>query len=120
MSKLLIIDDEEATVDMLKTYLEIGGHESVGAYNGNDGLILAQMEMPELLILDLMMPEMDGYEVCKRFRNHPQLQGIPIIIVSARTEQSAIDKAISMGASAYLTKPINLPKLTSEIQRLTS
>jgi CheY-like chemotaxis protein len=67
-----------------------------------------------------MMPEMDGYEVCKRFRNHPILQAIPIIVVSARTEQSAIEKALNVGASAYLTKPINLPKLTSEIQRLTS
>lgn len=118
MSKLLIIDDEVATVTMLSTFLEITGHESVGAYNGDDGLVLAKLEKPELVILDLMMPDMDGFEVTQRIRNHPDLKTLPIIIISARTDQAAIDKALSLGANVYLTKPLNLPKLTSEIDRL--
>lgn len=118
MPKLLIVDDEIATVDMLKTFLQISGHDPVGAYSGDDGLVLAKIEQPELMILDLMMPDVDGYEVCRRVRSHPDLKALPIIIVSARTDQSAIEKAIDSGANVYMTKPINLIQLTGEIQRL--
>ncbi len=120
MSKLLIIDDEIATVTMLSTFLEITGHEPVGAYSGDDGLVLAKLEKPALIILDLMMPDMDGFEVTRRIRNHPDLKELPIIIISARTDQAGIDKALSLGANVYLTKPLNLPKLTQEINRLLS
>ncbi|MCB9438072.1 MAG: response regulator [Anaerolineales bacterium] len=118
MPKLLIVDDEIATVDMLSTFLQISGHEPVGAYSGDDGLVLAKIEQPNLMILDLMMPDVDGYEVCRRIRSHPDLKELPIIIVSARTDTTAIEKAIDSGANVYLTKPINLAQLTGEIQRL--
>lgn len=118
MSKLLIVDDEVATVEMLSTYLRISGYEPVGAHGGGDGLVLAKVEQPDLMILDLMMPDMDGFEVCKRVRTNGDLSALPIIIVSARTDQSAIDKAMNAGANAYLTKPINLLQLSSEIKRL--
>lgn len=118
MPKLLIVDDEAATVDMLSTYLTLQGHETVGAYSGEDGLVLVQVEKPDLLILDLMMPDIEGFEVCQRLRQNPEFQTLPVLIVSARTDQGSIDKAMSYGADGYLTKPINLPRLTSEIQRL--
>lgn len=116
--KLLIIDDEEATVDMLSTFLEIYGYETVGAYNGDDGLVLAKVESPTLIISDLMMPNVDGLELCRRVRQSDTLKALPIIIISARTDQRTIDQALEQGANAYLTKPIDLPKLIGEIQRL--
>ena len=118
MSKLLIVDDEVATVEMLSIYMRINGHEPLGAYGGGDGLVLAKVEQPDLMILDLMMPDMDGFEVCKRVRAHEELSKLPIIIISARTDQSAIDRAMGAGANAYLTKPINLLQLNTEIKRL--
>jgi DNA-binding response OmpR family regulator len=118
MPKLLIVDDEPATVDMLSTFMKINGHEPIGAYGGGDALVLAKLEKPALMILDLMMPDMDGFEVCKRVREHPELAALPIIIVSARTDQSAIDRALKTGANVYLTKPINLVQLSTEIRRL--
>ncbi len=118
MPKLLIIDDESATVDMLSTFLRINGHEIIGAYSGDDGLVLAKLDRPALVILDLMMPNIDGFEVCRRIRNQPDFQGLPIIIISARTDQKAIDRALSLGADVYLTKPLNLKELSSEINRL--
>lgn len=117
-NKLLIIDDEESTVEMLSTFLEISGYETVGAYSGGDGLVLAKVESPALVISDLMMPDVDGIEVCRRLREQETLKNLPIIIISARTDQGIIDKALGHGADAYLTKPIDLIQLMSEIQRL--
>ncbi len=118
IGKLLIIDDEEATVDMLSTFLELSGYETVGAYSGDDGLVLAKVESPTLIISDLMMPDVDGLELCRRIRQHEDLKTLPIIIISARNDQKTIDTALKQGANAYLTKPIDFPELIGEIQRL--
>ena len=118
MPKLLIVDDESATVDMLATYLNIIGHDTVGAYSGEDGLVLAEAERPDLVILDLMMPDIQGFDVCQRLRASGKFENLPIVILSARIDQASIDKAMDSGADVYLTKPIDLPKLTSEIKRL--
>jgi DNA-binding response OmpR family regulator len=118
MPKLLIVDDEEATVDMLTTYLQIMGHQPIGAYSGSDGLVLAEVETPDLLILDLMMPDLEGIEVCRRLRQHPKLGQLPVLIISARTDRETMDKAISHGANGYLTKPIDFLLLNTEIARL--
>jgi DNA-binding response OmpR family regulator len=118
MSKLLIVDDEAATVDMLSTYLSMNGHETVGAYSGEEGLDSVHSEQPDLLILDLMMPDLEGFEVCKRLRASGDYATLPILIISARVDQSSIDRAMGLGADSYLTKPIDLSKLISEITRL--
>lgn len=118
MPKLLIVDDEEATVDMLKTYLQIMGHDPIGAYSGSDGLVLVEVEHPDLLILDLMMPDLEGLEVCRRVRQHAQFAKLPILMISARTDQPTIERALSEGANGYLTKPLDLQRLTSEIRQL--
>lgn len=118
MPRLLIVDDEVATVDMLSTYLKLLGHEPFGAYNGTDGLVLVEVEKPDLLILDLMMPDIDGFEVCKRVRAHSDFATLPVVIISARTDKDAIEKALGLGANAYLTKPIELGKLSREIKQL--
>lgn len=118
MSKLLIVDDEVATVDMLSTYLGLVGHETVGAFSGEEGLSSVHSEQPDLLILDLMMPDLEGFDVCKRLRESGDYTTLPILIISARIDQQSIDRAIGLGADSYLTKPIDLSRLTSEIIRL--
>lgn len=118
MAKLLIVDDETATVDMLSTYLGLVGHETVGAFSGEEGLSSVHSEQPDLLILDLMMPDLEGFDVCKRLRESGDYTTLPILIISARIDQPSIDRAMELGADSYLTKPIDLPGLTSEIKRL--
>lgn len=119
MSKILIIDDEPATVDMLSVFLELNGYEGVKAYNGTDGLTLLEVEQPDMLIVDLMMPDMEGFDVCQQVRKKPHFSSTPILIISARTDQESIHKAYSCGANGYLTKPIkNLTDLLGEIERL--
>lgn len=116
--KLLIIDDEPATVEMLTTFFEIHGHTAVGAYNGTDGLLLLDVEQPDIILLDLMMPDMHGYDVCKQLRAKEQSAKIPVLFISARTDREAIDKAYEVGGNGYVTKPPNLSQLLSEIQRI--
>lgn len=118
MKKLLIIDDEEATVEMLSMFLQISGYNTLEAYAGDEGLVLAKLELPALIISDLMMPDIDGIELCRRVREHEELKDLPIIIISARTDATVIDRAMENGANAYLTKPIDLPQLIGEIERL--
>ena len=118
MPKLLIVDDEEATLDMLSTYLGLIGHETISAINGYDGLYKAQAENPDLMLLDLMMPDLQGYEVCSSLRTQSAYSSLPILIISARTDQGSIEKAMTSGADGYFTKPLDLRSLTQEIERL--
>jgi DNA-binding response OmpR family regulator len=116
--KLLIVDDEPLTVEMLSIFLQINGHDCIGAYNGTDGLLMAQTEQPDLLILDLMMPDMEGWEVCATLRAQPAHAKVPVVILSARTDSAAIEQAYASGANVYLTKPPDLIKLLGEVERL--
>src|SRR5258707_8260466 len=105
-TKLLIVDDEPFTVDMLETFLQLNGFETVGAFNGEDGLVLIQVERPEIVILDLMLPDIEGYEVCQRLRSQPQSASLPVLVLSARAESASKEKAMAAGADAYMVKPV--------------
>lgn len=117
-TKLLIVDDEPFTVEMLETFLQINGYQTIGAFSGEDGLVLLRVEKPEIMILDLMLPDIEGYEVCRRLRSQPDSAGIPVLILSARSESSSRARAMDAGADAYLTKPIKFPELLDELERL--
>jgi DNA-binding response OmpR family regulator len=118
MTKLLIVDDEPLTVDMLQTFLQINGYEVTGVLSGEDGLVMVQVERPELLILDLMLPDIEGYEVCRRIRSLPEYAALPVLVLSARTEEASRRRALEAGATAYMTKPPKLPELLAELRRL--
>lgn len=118
MPKVLIVDDEPLTVDMLQVFLKMHGYETVGAANGQAGLAMAQIEAPDAMLLDLMLPDVEGYEVCKQLKEHAPTSGLPVLIISARTAQTDIDKAFGAGADGYLTKPIQFPNLLSELNRV--
>jgi DNA-binding response OmpR family regulator len=117
-AKILIVDDEPFTVDLLQTYLQIHGYETLSAFNGEDGLVMAKVENPDAMVLDLMMPDIEGYEVCARLRAFPQTTDLPILILSARVEQASKDRAMKAGANGYLTKPVVFSLLLSELKRV--
>jgi DNA-binding response OmpR family regulator len=118
VTKLLIVDDEPFTVDMLATFLQINGYETVSALCGEDGLTMVQVEQPQIVILDLMLPDIPGFEVCERIRSYPPSMNVPVLILSARNDAGAKERARTAGANGYLVKPVQFPELLSELRRL--
>ena len=113
MSKILIIEDEEVIADLEKDYLELSGFEVEIRNNGKDGLEAAMSADFSLVILDLMLPEMDGFEVCKRIREE---RNIPIIMVSAKKEDIDKIRGLGLGADDYMTKPFSPSELVARVK----
>ena len=113
MQRIAIIEDEKAISDIIKYNLEKEGYKVYTAYDGEDGLKLIQEENPDLIMLDIMMPKLDGFEVCKRVR---QTQNTPIIMLTARAEE--IDKVLGLelGADDYITKPFGMRELIARVK----
>lgn len=114
--KVLIIDDEEHIVELIKYNLESNGFDTVEAYNGMDGIRLAKEEKPSLILLDLMLPIMDGLDVCKNLRRDEDTRSIPVIMLTAKSEE--IDKilGLELGADDYITKPFSVRELVARIK----
>ena len=115
-SKILIVDDEIDTLLPLKKSLEVEDYLIVGASNGKEALIKAKTEIPDLIILDLMMPEMDGYEVCEKLKKDRLTKNIPVIILTAKDAVRDKVKGLDIGADDYVTKPFNLKELKARIK----
>lgn len=111
--KILLIDDEETTVRLLTILLEHKGFEVVKAYRAEDGLRKAYRSQPDLVLLDIMMPDMDGWEVCRRLR---ELSDMPIIFLTAKTDTKDIVKGLEMGADDYVIKPYDNDELVARIK----
>ncbi|MCL2372107.1 MAG: response regulator transcription factor [Defluviitaleaceae bacterium] len=111
-AKILVVDDESRIVDILTYSLKKEGYETIEAYDGEKGLALALSENPDLILLDIMMPKLDGYEVCKRIRKVSQ---VPIMMLTAKAEET--DKVLSfeLGADDYITKPFSVKELLARV-----
>lgn len=114
--KLLVIDDDVAVTDLLSLLLRSQGFEVSATNNSAEGLSMIRELEPDLVVLDLMMPEMDGWEVCRSVRQFSQ---VPIIILSALNDPSMIASVLDAGADDYLTKPTPSRVLVAHINRLT-
>ncbi len=110
---ILIVDDEKPIVDILKFNLEKDGYKTIEAYDGRTGLDLALNSNPDLILLDVMLPEMDGFSVCREIRTKSQ---VPIILLTAREEE--VDKVLGLelGADDYITKPYSVRELSARIK----
>jgi len=111
--KILVVDDEKNIVDLIGYNLKKEGYSVIAAYDGKAGLELALAESPELVMLDIMMPKMDGFEVCRKIRERSQ---VPIIMLTARAEE--IDKVLGLGLGAddYVTKPFGVRELMARVK----
>lgn len=116
--KILIVDDETDAVELLKFNLKPAGFDTLAAHNGNEAIQKARQDSPDLILLDLMLPEMDGLEVCKVLRGDSSTSDIPIIILTAKTAE--IDRVLGLefGADDYLTKPFSARELILRIRNL--
>jgi len=116
--KILLVDDEVQLTEMVKMRLEAAGYSVSCAYDGKDGLEKARQEKPDLIILDLMLPKMDGYKVCGLLKNDARYAKIPIVMFTARAQDEDIGLAGELGASAYITKPFDPKLLLGKIKEL--
>ena len=116
--KILCVDDEQDILDLLTFNLEKEGYEVCTALNGRKGLEVAKRELPDLIILDVMMPEMDGMETCREIREIPSLQNVVITFLTARNEDYSQIAGFEAGADDFITKPIRQRLLVSKIKAL--
>lgn len=117
-SKILVVDDEEDILTLLQYNLERDGYETVLARDGHEALSKARQEKPDLIILDIMMPTMDGMEVCRRLRQDAHLRHIPIMMLTAKTEEKNQIEGLDKGADIYLGKEVSMPVLLSQTRAL--
>ncbi len=111
--KILVIDDEEPTVQLIAMLLERRGFEVIKAYRAEEGLRKAYRFQPELVLLDIMMPDMDGWEVCKRLR---EMSDVPIIFLTAKSDVKDVVRGLEMGADDYVVKPYENDELVARVR----
>ncbi|WP_069132072.1 response regulator transcription factor [Rhodohalobacter halophilus] len=118
MSKqtILVVDDEQDLLDLIEYNLKKEGYNVLKAENGVQGLEMANEHKPSLVLLDIMMPKMDGIQVCEKMRSSPDLKGIPVIFLTARSDEKTEVEGLDTGADDYVTKPISTTKLLSRIK----
>lgn len=115
---ILVVDDEARNVKLLETLLHAEGHATVSASNGSEGLALAVTARPDLILLDVMMPDMDGFETVKRLKADPRTKPVPVIMVTALDDRESKLRALEAGAEEFLTKPIDRADLTVRVRNL--
>lgn len=116
--KILIVEDEKDILQLVKLYLEKEGFRALTATTGIDGLKQVKTERPDLVILDLMLPELDGLEVCKKIRLAPESAMLPIIMLTAKAEESDTVIGLELGADDYVTKPFSPKALVARVKAL--
>ena len=116
--KILIVEDEKDILQLVKLYLEKEGYRTVTASTGSEGLAQVRTEKPDLLVLDLMLPEIDGLEICKRLRSAPETAMLPIIMLTAKAEESDTIIGLELGADDYVTKPFSPKTLVARVKAL--
>ena len=116
--RVLVCDDDPVILRLLEVNLELEGFEVLTGNNGAEGVEIALREIPDLVILDIMMPRMDGYEACRRIKEEASTQHIPVVFLSAKAQAADIEKGKSFGVAEYLTKPFDPTDLTDLVFQL--
>jgi DNA-binding response OmpR family regulator len=116
--KVLIVDDEPNIVLSVEFLMQREGHEVITAGDGQEAIELLAKSRPDLMILDVMMPRKNGFEVCAEVRANPALSGMPILMLTAKGREAEMKKGLSLGADAYITKPFSTHELVAQVQEL--
>jgi two-component system alkaline phosphatase synthesis response regulator PhoP len=116
--KILVIEDDPATLRFIEYTLKQGGYQVLSVSNGLEGLKKARDECPDLIILDIMLPGLDGFEVCHKLRQQPETAIVPVLIISAKARQEDKDIGLKMGADDYLAKPADPAEILAKVEAL--
>lgn len=115
--KILVIEDEKNILFVFSRLLENKGYRVITAEDGLKGLELAQEELPDLILLDLVLPKLDGFKILSTLKDDENTKEIPVIIISARSDNDSIEETLKAGAENYLVKPVDRNKLLAEIDK---
>lgn len=118
--RILIADDDPVILRLIQVNLELEGYEVITANNGQEAVDIAAVEHPDLVILDIMMPRLDGYQACEKLKAAEETKDIPVIFLSAKAQQGDIEKGQSFGVAAYLTKPFDPTELLEVVEKHVS
>lgn len=117
-NKILVVDDDRAINELIKVNLELAGYSVVQAYDGIEGFAVAKQELPSLIILDVMMPDVDGYTVAQRVRLNPELKNTPILMLTALSQLNDKVRGFDIGVDDYLVKPFEMEELKVRVRAL--
>lgn len=115
--KILIVDDSTTTRTLVRDRLSTAGYEVIEAEDGEQGLVMAKVEQPDLILLDRIMPKLEGLEVCQQLKADPTLKQIPIYFISVKAEEKDIKAGLAAGANGYITKPYEGQDLVKTIEQ---
>ena len=118
MGKIIVLEDEPEILDNLILMLEFAEHDVYGALNGKDGLSLIREHKPDVIVSDVIMPDMTGYDVIREVKKDNSLEHCKVLFVSARTMEEDIQRGLNEGADAYITKPFTVDELIKMVERL--
>lgn len=118
MNKILVIDDEQSINELIKINLELSGYKVIQALDGDKGFALAKQELPNAVILDVMMPDVDGYTVAQRIRQNPETKNIPILMLTALSQLKDKVRGFDLGVDDYLVKPFEMEELKVRVRAL--
>ncbi len=118
MSKILYVEDDEMNLDMLSRRLERRGYQVISAVDGEQGIARARSETPDLILMDMSLPVLDGWETTRRLKGTPETRSIPIIALTAHAMVGDRQKALESGCDDYDSKPIEFPRLLAKIEAL--
>lgn len=114
--KILLVDDSATTLMMEQMVLRGQAYQIITAKNGREAVVTAATEQPDLILLDVVMPEMNGFEACRRIRQQPETKTVPIIMVTTKGEEQNVETGFESGCSDYITKPINGAELLTKVR----
>jgi CheY-like chemotaxis protein len=118
MAKIVIAEDEPDIRELIAFTLRFAGHEVITGANGQEGYELAKQHKPDLVMLDVRMPKMTGYEACQSIKAEPDIAHIPVIFLSAKGQETEIEQGLSVGAEQYLLKPFAPDQLTQQVSEV--
>ena len=117
VKKVLVVDDDDRVREMIEFRLTLFGYEVVQATNGQEGLVAVRREQPDLVLLDVMMPELDGFQVCRRLKQDEATKGIPVVMLTAKAEAKDVTRAFESGADDYVVKPYDPAVLQAKVKK---
>ena len=117
VKKVLVVDDDDRVREMIEFRLTLFGYEVVQATNGQEGLVAVRREQPDLVLLDVMMPELDGFQVCRRLKQDEATKGIPVVMLTPKAEAKDVTRAFESGADDYVVKPYDPAVLQAKVKK---
>jgi DNA-binding response OmpR family regulator len=118
MAKILIAEDERDIRELITFTLKFAGHEVIATTNGEEAYQMAQQTLPDLIVLDVRMPRMTGYEACEQIKANPATKGIPVVFLSAKGQESEVKAGLERGADEYILKPFSPDQLIENVRAI--